>query len=84
MLRGDSRHGCQMAIAKGLFGPSGFWTMAPLRYAAKFDPWIAPPRPPPWHNPRKGRDQILPSGNLALYRVAHVWSPRGAFAASIM
>ena len=20
---------------------------------------------PPWHNPRKGRDQILPSGNLA-------------------
>ena len=26
--------------------------------------WIAPPRPPPWRNPRKGRDQILPSGNL--------------------
>ena len=26
-------------------------------------PWIAPPRPPPWRNPRKGRDQILPSGN---------------------
>ena len=21
--------------------------------------WIASPRPPPWHNPRKGRDQIL-------------------------
>ena len=21
------------------------------------------PRPPPWRNPRKGRDQILPSGN---------------------
>ena len=21
-------------------------------------------RPPPWRNPRKGRDQILPSGNL--------------------
>ena len=21
--------------------------------------WIAPPRPPPWRNPRKGRDQIL-------------------------
>ena len=42
--------------------------MAPLRYAAKFDlipsfPWIAPPRPPPWRNPRKGRDQILPSAN---------------------
>ena len=26
-------------------------------------PWIAPPHPPPWRNPRKGRDQILPSGN---------------------
>ena len=25
---------------------------------------IALPRPPPWHNPRKGRDQIFPSGNL--------------------
>ena len=24
-----------------------------------------PPRPPAWHNPRKRRDQILPSGNLA-------------------
>ena len=40
-----------------------------LRYAALQNlipsfPWIAPPRPPPWHNPRKGRDQILPSGNL--------------------
>ena len=23
-----------------------------------------PPSPPPWCNPRKGRDQILPSGNL--------------------
>ena len=48
-----------------VFGPSGFWTMAPLRYAAKFAVAIAPPRPSPWHNPRKGRDQILPSGNLA-------------------
>ena len=35
--------------------------MAALRYTAKF----APP-PPPWRNPRKGRDQILPSGNLVL------------------
>ena len=24
-----------------VFGPSGFWTMAPLRYAAKFDPFIS-------------------------------------------
>ena len=45
---------------------SGLW----LRYAALQNlipsvPWIAPPHPPPWHNPRKGRDQIFPSGNLA-------------------
>ena len=29
---------------------------------AKFDPFISldcAPRPPPWHSPRKGRDQIL-------------------------
>ena len=39
--------------------------MAPLRYAAKYDPF-APHRPPPWRNPRKGRDQILPSGNTDL------------------
>ena len=24
-----------------VFGPSGFWTMAPLRYAAKFDPYLS-------------------------------------------
>ena len=49
-----------------VFGPSGFWTMAPLRYAPNLIPsfpWIAPPRPPPWQNPRQGRDEILPSGN---------------------
>ena len=38
-------YGCQMAIAGFLesyvFGPSGFWTMAPLRYAAKFDPFLS-------------------------------------------
>ena len=49
-----------------MFGPLGFlW----LRYATlqNLIPsflWIAPPTPPPWRNPRKGRDQILPSGNL--------------------
>ena len=51
-----------------VFSPSSFWTMAPLRYAAKFDPFLSlhcAPRPPPWRNPRKGRDPILPSGNLA-------------------
>ena len=64
-------HGCQMAIAGFLermclaLRASGLW----LRYAALQNlipsfPWIAPPRPLPWRNPRKGRDQILPSGNL--------------------
>ena len=24
-----------------IFGPSGFWTMAPLRYAAQFDPFLS-------------------------------------------
>ena len=40
--------------------------MAPLRCAAKFDPFLSldcTTRPPPWNNPRKGRDQILLSGN---------------------
>ena len=43
--------------------------MAPLRCAAKFDPFLSldcAPFPPPWRNPRKGRDQILPSGNTDL------------------
>ena len=43
---------------------SGLW----LRYATLQNwipsfPWIAPSRPPLWRNPRKGKDQILPSGN---------------------
>ena len=42
--------------------------MAPLRYAPLQNlipsfPWIAPSCPPPSRNPRKGRDQILPSGS---------------------
>ena len=49
---------------------SGLW----LRYATLQNlipsfPWIAPPRPPSRRNPRKGRDQILPSGNLGDGRV---------------
>ena len=24
-----------------MFGPAGFWTMAPLDYAAKFDPFLS-------------------------------------------
>ena len=42
-----------------VFGPSGFWTMGPLRYAEKVDPFLSldcAPHPPPWHNPRKGRE----------------------------
>ena len=69
-----ARHGCQMAIARFLdrmcmaLRASGIW----LRYAALQNvipsfPWIAPPRPPPWRNPRKGKDQILPSGNLGTF-----------------
>ena len=37
-------------------------------------PWIAPPRPPPWPNPRKGRDRILPSGNTVSSQL-HVAAP---------
>ena len=38
----DRDHGCQMVISRlYVFGPSGFWTMAPLRYAAKFDPFLS-------------------------------------------
>ena len=39
------KHGCQMAIAGFLesyvFGPSGFWTVAPLRYPTKFDSFLS-------------------------------------------
>ena len=40
----------------------GFWTMAPLRYAAKFDPFLSldcARLEGVGHNPRRGRDQIL-------------------------
>ena len=69
--RSGRRHGCQMAIARFLdrmclaLRASGRW----LRYAALQNlipsfPWIAPG----WRvwGARKGRDQILPSGNLLL------------------
>ena len=41
--------------------------MAPLRYAAKFDPFLSldcAPTPSTLAQSRKGRNQILPSGNL--------------------
>ena len=63
-------HGCQMALDLCFrsyclaLRASGLW----LRFAALQNlipsfPWIAHPRPRPRRNPRKGRDQILPSGN---------------------
>ena len=66
-------HGCQMDIAGFLdhmclaLRASCLW----LCYAALQNwipsfPWIAPPHTPPWRNPRKGRDQILPSGNFVM------------------
>ena len=54
-----------------VFGPLGFWTMAPLCFTAKFDPFLSlvcAPLPPTRRNPSKGRDQILPSGNLVTRR----------------
>ena len=49
------------SIVCHVFGPSGFRTMAPLCYAAKFDPFLSSDCAR--HIPGKGRDQILPSGN---------------------
>ena len=49
-----------------VFGPWGFWTMVcytELQNLIPSFPRIAPPHTPPWRNPRKGRDPILPSGN---------------------
>ena len=43
-----------------LFGLEGLWLCyATLQNLIPSFPWNAPPRPPPWRNPRKGRDQIL-------------------------
>ena len=33
--------GYSQILRSYMFGPSGFWTMAPLRYAAKFDPFLS-------------------------------------------
>ena len=52
-----------------VFGPSGFWTMDPLRYAAKFDPFLS-------LDCARVEDlgaQILPSGNLERGR-EHGWA----------
>ena len=34
-------HGYSKIFRSYVFGPSGFWTMAPLRYTAKFDPFLS-------------------------------------------
>ena len=75
-LQQDSciNHGCRMAIARSL-DPMCLALRASglrLRYATLQKlipafPWIAPPCPPLWRNPWKGRDQILPSGNTQFY-----------------
>ena len=68
----DGLHGCKMATSRSLdrmcLALRGFWTMAPLRYAAKFDPFLTLDRAPTPHNPRKGRDQILQSGGEVVCR----------------
>ena len=54
--------------------------MAPLRYAAKFDPFLfldCVRMEGVGHNPRKERDQILPSGNTAL-RTTEGTTPEGS------
>ena len=33
--------GCSRIFRSHVFGPAGFWTMAPLRCAAKFDPFLS-------------------------------------------
>ena len=47
-----------------VFGPLGFWTMAPLRYAAKFDPFLGlRPTPSTLAQSKEMKGLILPSGN---------------------
>ena len=62
----DQEHCCQMAIARLLdrtcltLRTSGLWLCyVALQNVIPSFPRIAPPRPPPWRNPRKGRDHIL-------------------------
>ena len=69
--------------------------MAPIRCIAKFDHFLSfdcvrvglRPLPPPWRNPRKGRDQILPSGNhvrdFKADRMEVAMSVNGVFASSV-
>ena len=55
--------------------------MAPLRYAAKFDPFLSLDCPPPWRNPRKGKEGIkfchlatlVAGGGVMVYH--NLWLP---------
>ena len=69
-------YGYSKIFSSYVFGPSGFWTMAPLRYAAKFDPFLSldcAPQPPPWRNLRKGKEGIK-FCHLATVAVAEFFS----------
>ena len=80
-VRGRQNHGCQMAIATFLdcrclaLWDSRLWVCyATLQNLIPSFPWIVPPpRSPPWRNPRKGRDQILSSGNLGQNKLLIIW-----------
>ena len=58
-------------------GASRLW----LRYAALqnlIPSFPCAPHPPPWRNPRKGRNQILPSGNHTRSEVGDLgWEEKG-------
>ena len=65
------QHSCQIATARFIdcmcLAPLGFWSMAPLRYAAKFDPFISldcAPTPSTLAQSKERKGSFLPSGNL--------------------
>ena len=68
-----------------VFGPSGFWTMAPLRYAAKFDPFSSLDCTPHALHPGaiQGKEGIkfchLATLRLVSFAVLFVHFPRYAF-----
>ena len=61
-------YGYSQIFRSNVFGPSGLKDYGSATLHCKIYPFLSfdcAPRPPPWRNSRKGRDQILPSGNLA-------------------
>ena len=60
--------GYSQIIRLYVFGPlrlKDYGSAATLQNWITSFPWIVPPPLQPWRNARKGRDQILPPGNLA-------------------